>query len=119
MKHILFLTGLVLTLCGCSTIERKVPIGTYLQNGTSNFIRVSAEQAQVHIEGMDARDDNGHGLTFNYVLWSDGQLFLVVSRSVELLYGYPSIEYSLNDGKILAKDVKSGRHWEFSHQSQP
>ena len=119
MKPYPVLIAFVLALSGCSTIERKVSVGTYRESGTSNFIRISSDQAQVHIEGVDKRDSSGDGLKFKYALWSDGQLWLMVSRSAELMYGYPALNYSWDGEKIVATNAWTGARWEFINQSNP
>ncbi|MBC8001878.1 MAG: hypothetical protein H7X97_04745 [Opitutaceae bacterium] len=107
-------SALLLLVAGCSTLELGIPIGAYFeQSSPRNFVEVSGRQMRIHIQGVDERDTNGMGLKFNHVLWRDGHLFLVVSRSVELLSGYPSLDYRWDGEKITAKDQKSDRQWEF------
>ena len=118
MKPYLLLSFLV-AVTGCSTVEPKIPVGTYRETGTPSFIRVSSEQLRVHIEGVDERDSNGAGLVFKYVLWANGRVFLVVSRSVELTYGYPALDYYWDGQRILARERKSNLRWEFSPQPDP
>jgi len=118
MKPYLLLS-LFVALTGCSTVEPKIPVGTYREKATPNLIRVSGEQLHVHIKGVDERDNNGAGLAFNYVLWSNGRVFLLVLRSVELTYGYPALNYYWDGKKIVARDRKSNLRWEFSPQPDP
>jgi hypothetical protein len=111
-KILLFAFGMA--LIGCSTVEPTLPVGMYRENAGPNFIDVSTNTMRVHIEGADSRDENGTGMTFEYALWPDGRLWLVVSRSVELMYGYPGLEYHWDGGKIIARDFRSERKWEFA-----
>jgi hypothetical protein len=115
MRHVSFILSLVcfLSLFGCATVERKVPVGTYREKGTTNFISVSDKEMRVHIAGADKRDTTGEGLAFKYALWSDGRLFLVVERSAELLYGYPSLDLHLEGDRIISEDRHSRSRWEF------
>jgi hypothetical protein len=69
----------------------------------------------VHIKGWDRRDMGEEGLAFDYTLWHDGSVWLVVDRSAELLYGYPAIEFRWDGDKIIAKDPKMGLQRRFSH----
>src|SRR5438552_18446176 len=114
MKQYRLLTILVVALTGCSTVEPQISLGTYREKGTLNFIRVSGERSTVHIHGVDERDTNSAGLEFKYVLWPKGRLLLVVSRSAELTYGYPALEYYWDGKKIVARDTKSNLRWEFA-----
>jgi hypothetical protein len=116
MKHQILLSFFCVALTGCTTVERRLPVGMYQEKATPNFVRVSSEQLHVHIKGVDERDSNNAGLAFKYVLWPDGRLFLVVSRSVELTYGYPALEYYWHGSEIVARDTKSNLRWEFSLQ---
>ncbi|MBI3851479.1 MAG: hypothetical protein HY298_14570 [Verrucomicrobia bacterium] len=112
MKSFL-LFALLVALTGCTTVEQRIPSGTYLEKGTSNFIHISGDHLQLHIKGIDARDSRGAGLVFPYALWSDGRVVIIVSRSAELMYGYPALDYHWNGERISAKDPKSGSQWEF------
>ena len=114
MKPRVLLAIVLVALSGCATVEPQIPPGTYRENGTPNFIRVSGERSIVHINGVDKRDGNSAGLEFKYVLWPNGRVFLVVSRSAELMYGYPALNYYWDGTKIVARATKSNLCWEFS-----
>jgi hypothetical protein len=114
IAHRFLFLPLAIAFIGCSTVEPKLPPGVYRENSSQNVIHVSSETMGVHIEGVDHRDTNDTGLTFTYVLWPSGRIFLMVQRSAELMYGYPGLEYHWDGAKIVARDPKSERKWEFT-----
>lgn len=114
LARTILLLGYIAAFSGCSTVDTKIPLGIYHEpSSRKDFIDVRSEQIRVHIEGVDDRDKDGCGLTFNYALWAHGEVILRISRSAELLYGYPALDYSWDGEKLIAKDVKSGLRWEF------
>jgi len=110
------LTVLIVLLAGCATYEPQAKPGIYRSNSTTDFIILSTNTMLIHIEGMDARDKTGKGLAFEYVEWSDGRILPVVSRSGELLYGYPSLEYQWEEGQIMATNSRSQTSWRFENR---
>jgi hypothetical protein len=104
----------VLLCAGCTSPEPRLPPGVYREKSvTPNFIDVSNALMRIHIDGVDYRDTNQTGLAFEYVLWPSGRLFPVVSRSVEMLSGYPGLDYHWNGQTILVTNRGGKAHWEF------
>jgi hypothetical protein len=103
----------LICLAGCTTVEPRIPDGMYRSDPASNFIGVTGDQMCVHIEGVDARDTDGNGISFGYVLWPEGRVVIRVRRSAELLNGYPSLDYRWGNEKIIVTDSKSGSQWVF------
>ena len=110
--YILAVASLI-CLVGCSAVEPRIPPGMYRGDPAADFINVTADQICVHIEGVDARDTDGNGISFPYALWPEGRVVLRVNRSAELLSGYPSLDYRWGNEKIIATDSKSGSQWVF------
>ena len=104
----------VLLCAGCTAPEPRLPTGVYREKTlTHNFIDVSNALMRIHIDGVDDRDTNHTGLAFEYVLWPSGRLFPVVSRSVEMLSGYPGLDYRWDGQKILVTDREGNAQREF------
>jgi len=116
-KWCLFLVIYAIVATGCTTVKPTIPTGTYHESGTSNFVRVSNGQLYVHISGEDERDSGNTGLSFEYVLWPKGEVILLVSRSAELTYGYPSLDYRWDGKNIIVTNSRTGRRAVFATES--